>query len=109
MSDEILHRIRIVDQDPNIDFLPEIYNEALIQIEDICILISNMSLIHFGMPNRPATDIINNDVQREQQFDEASLTNFVVNNEQLLTAEQKNIYDRINLSIRSTTKRILFY
>jgi len=60
-----------------------------------------MPLIHFDMPssNRPATDIIINDVQREQQFDAASLTTFVVNNEQLLTAEQKNIYDRFSLSI----------
>ena len=101
MSDDILHRIRTADQDPNIDFSPEIYNEALIKLEDICILISNMPLIHFGMPTptRPATDIINSDVQREQQFDAASLTTFVLNNEQLLTAEQKNIYDRINLSI----------
>jgi len=101
MSDDILHRIRTADQDPNIDFSPEIYNEALINIENICILISNMPLIHFGMPspNRPTTDIINSDVQREHQFDAASLTNFVLIYEQLLTAEQKNIYDRINLSI----------
>lgn len=60
-----------------------------------------MPLIHFRMPspNRPAAEIINSDVQREQQFDTTSLATFVANNEQLLTAEQKNIYDQINLSI----------
>lgn len=60
-----------------------------------------MPLIHFGMPspNRPATDIINSEIQREQQFNMVSLTTFVENNEQLLTDEQKNVYDRINLSI----------
>ena len=49
MSDDILHHIWITDQDPNINFSPEIYNEALIKIEDIYILISNMQLIHLGM------------------------------------------------------------
>ncbi|GBP25051.1 hypothetical protein EVAR_19531_1 [Eumeta japonica] len=60
-----------------------------------------MLLIHFGMlsPNRPATDIINSEIQREQQFDTVSLTTFVENNEQLLTDERKNVYDQINLSI----------
>jgi len=82
-------------------FSPEIYNETLVKIEDFCIPISKRSLIHFDMPspNRPTTDIINSDVQREQQFDAASLTTFVVNYEQLFIAEQKYIYDRINLSI----------
>lgn len=101
MSEDILHRIRITNQNPDIQFSAEIYNEALIMIEDICILISNMPLIHFGMPapNRPAVDIINSDVQREHQFDKTSLATFVANNEQLLTAEQRNVYDQINVSI----------
>ena len=70
------------------------YNEALMKIENICILISNMPLIHFGMgsPNRPAAGIINSDVQRKQQFGTTSLATFVANNKQLLTAEQKNIW-----------------
>ncbi|GFY76035.1 uncharacterized protein TNIN_99851 [Trichonephila inaurata madagascariensis] len=50
-------------------------------------------------PNRPAADIINNDVQREHQFDMTFLATFVVDNEQLLTAEQRNVYDQINVSI----------
>lgn len=71
-------------------------------IEDICILISNMPLIHFGMPapNRPAVDIINSDVQREHQFDKTSLATFVAENEQLLTAEQRNVYDQINVQLQ---------
>ncbi|GFV38659.1 uncharacterized protein TNCV_4412131 [Trichonephila clavipes] len=68
-------------------------------IDDICILISNMPLIHFGMPapNRPA--IINSNVQREHQLYMTSLTTFVVDNEQLLTAEQRNVHDKIYVSI----------
>ena len=46
----------------------------------------------FGMPspNRPATDIINSDVQREQEFDAASLTTFVANNEQQMCIRDRN-------------------
>ncbi|GIX77597.1 uncharacterized protein CEXT_598911 [Caerostris extrusa] len=72
MSDDILHRIRNANQDPNLEFSPEIYNETLKKIDGAGIPISNMPLIHFGMasPNRPVTDINNSDVQlREQQFD----------------------------------------
>ncbi|GFT22233.1 ATP-dependent DNA helicase [Trichonephila clavipes] len=42
-------------------------------------------------PSRPAVNIINSDVQREHQFDMTSLAAFVVDNEQLLTAEQRNV------------------
>lgn len=110
MSEDILHRIRITNPNPDIQFSAEIYNEALIMIEDICILISNMPLIHFGMPapNRPAVDIINSDVQREHQFDKTSLATFVANNEQLLTAEQRNLNDQINVSIAAQKGRFFF-
>ncbi|GFV46162.1 ATP-dependent DNA helicase [Trichonephila clavipes] len=50
-------------------------------------------------PNRPAVNIINSDVQREHQFDMTYLAAFVVDNEQLLTAKQQNVYDQINVSI----------
>ena len=111
MSEDILRRIRITNQNPIIEFSAEIYNKALIMIEDICILISNMPLIHFGMPaqNRPAADIINSDVQREQQFNMTSLATFVSHNEQLLTAEQRNVYDQINVSIAAQQGVFFFF
>lgn len=83
----------------------------LIKIVDICILISNMLLIHFGMlsPNHPTAKIINSDVQREQQFDITSLTTFVTNNEQLLTAEQKNIYEQIKMANAAQQRKFFFW
>jgi len=40
------------------------YNEALVLIEDLCILISNLPLSHYGMssPDRPAADLVNTDL-----------------------------------------------
>ncbi|GFU96246.1 helitron_like_N domain-containing protein [Trichonephila clavipes] len=44
MSEDILHRIRRINVSPNIQFTSNIYNEALILIEDICLTIANKSL-----------------------------------------------------------------
>ncbi|GFX61047.1 uncharacterized protein LOC104236095 [Trichonephila clavipes] len=37
MSEDILHRLRAANQNPDIQFTPNVYNEALILIEDICL------------------------------------------------------------------------
>ncbi|GFX09932.1 uncharacterized protein TNCV_3566101 [Trichonephila clavipes] len=101
MTEDILHRIRQTNQSQNIDYTPEMYNEALVLIEDLCVLISNLPLNHYGMPspNRPATDLVNTDLQRENQYDHGSLATIIMNSEPLLTAEQKIIYDRIMLAV----------
>ncbi|CAF4889544.1 unnamed protein product [Pieris macdunnoughi] len=77
------------------------YNEALVLIEDLCVLITNLPLNHYGMPSpdRPDTDLVNTDLQREKQYDHGNLATIIVSNEPLLTAEQKNIYDRIMLAV----------
>ncbi|GFX67063.1 uncharacterized protein TNCV_589791 [Trichonephila clavipes] len=69
-----------------------------------------MPLNHFGMPapNHPAVNIANRDVQREHQFDMTSLVVFVVDNEQLLTAEERNVYDQINVSIAAGQGGFIF-
>ncbi|XP_044591741.1 ATP-dependent DNA helicase pif1-like [Cotesia glomerata] len=91
MTEDILHRIRQTDQCQNIDYTPEMYNEALVLIEDLCVLISNLPLNHYGMPsrNRPATDLVNTNLQREQQYDHGNLATIITNSEPLLTAKQK--------------------
>ncbi|GFX74603.1 ATP-dependent DNA helicase [Trichonephila clavipes] len=111
MTEEILHRIRQTNQSQNIDYTPEMYNEALVLIEDLCVLISNLPLNHYGMPspNRPATDLVNTDLQRENQYDHGSLATIIMNSEPLLTAEQKIIYDRIMLAVASEQGGFFFF
>ncbi|GFV65927.1 ATP-dependent DNA helicase [Trichonephila clavipes] len=55
MSEDILHRLRATNQNSDIQFTPNVYNEALILIEDICLTIANKALVQLGMPasNRP--------------------------------------------------------
>lgn len=101
MTEDILHRIRRTNQCPNLDFIPEMCNEALVLIEDLCILISNLPLSHYGMssPDRSAAGLVNTDLQREKQYNDVDLATIIVNNEPLQTVEQKNIYNRIILTV----------
>ncbi|XP_039483119.1 uncharacterized protein LOC120446291 isoform X2 [Drosophila santomea] len=110
MTEDILHRMRQTNQCQNIDYTPEMYNEALVFIEDLCVLISNLPLNHYGMPspNRPATDLVNTDLQREKQYDHGSLATIIMNSEPLLTAEQKIIHDRIMLAVAAEQDGFFF-
>jgi hypothetical protein len=49
-------------------------------------------------PDRPATDIMNTDIQREKQYEDVDLATLIANNEPLLKAEQRIIYNRLNLA-----------
>ncbi|XP_044592014.1 ATP-dependent DNA helicase RRM3-like [Cotesia glomerata] len=59
-------------------------------------------------PNRPASDLVNTDLQREQQYDHGNLATIITNSEPLLTAEQKIIYDRIMLAVAAEQGGIFF-
>lgn len=110
MTEDILHRIRITNEDANLQFTPEMYNQTLVIIEDMCILITNELLINLGMPspNRPPNDLVNNEMRREQQFDRNDLESFVMTNEQLLSNEQQVIYDRVMFAIAAKEGGFLF-
>lgn len=101
MSEDILHEQRRRYQDTTLEFTEEIYNQALILIEDTCMLIASESLAQLKMisPNRPALDLANNEITREQNYDPDDLLQFVLSNEEKLTNEQKIIYERIMLTI----------
>ncbi|GFW35090.1 helitron_like_N domain-containing protein [Trichonephila clavipes] len=79
MSEDILHRLRAANQNPDIQFTPNVYNEALILIEDICLTIANKALVQLGMTasNRPANNLFDRDLQRETHYDSDELRTFV--------------------------------
>ncbi|GFX71444.1 ATP-dependent DNA helicase [Trichonephila clavipes] len=97
MSEDILHRIRRINVNPNIQFTSNIYNEALILIEDICLTIANKSLKELGMiaPNKSGNDIFDRDVHQETHFDVNELQTFVRINLPKLVLEQRTAYDTI--------------
>ena len=67
------------------------YNEALIAIEDLCIIIANLPLSHFGMhsPNQNASDLINTELNRELQYNTVEMAAFFARNVPLMNEEQR--------------------
>ncbi|GFR23838.1 uncharacterized protein TNCT_305271 [Trichonephila clavata] len=90
MTDDILHRHLTRLNDQTITFSDAMYNEALIAIEDICIVIANLPLSHFGIhsPNGSATTSTNTEGNRELQYNIAEMAAIVTRNVPLLTEEQ---------------------
>ncbi|XP_044593840.1 uncharacterized protein LOC123271521 [Cotesia glomerata] len=101
MTDDILHQHRTRCNDLAITFSDDMYNEALIAIEDLCIIIANLPLSHFGMnsPNRGATDLMNTEMNREMQYNTVETAAIVTRNVPLMNEEQRTIYDRIMLAV----------
>ncbi|GFX94828.1 ATP-dependent DNA helicase pif1 [Trichonephila clavipes] len=110
MSEDILHRLRAANQNPDIQFTPNVYNEALILIEDICLTIANKALVQMGMPasNRPANNLFDCDLQRETHYDSDELETFVRTNLPQLILEQHIAYDRIMRAITEQSGGLFF-
>ena len=78
----------------NIDFTAEIYNEALILIEDLCLEIGNKVFNQLGMPspNRSAAASFDVELRREQNYNTGDLLPYVQLNIPKLTLKQKGIF-----------------
>ncbi|CAF4943994.1 unnamed protein product [Pieris macdunnoughi] len=87
------------------------YNEALIAIEDLCIIIANLSLSHFGMnsPDRAVSDFMNTEMNREMQYNTVEMAAIVTRNVPLMNEEQKIIYDRIMLAVSAGQGGFFFW
>lgn len=51
MTEDILNRIRRTTSNPDLPFSVEMYNEALILIEDLCLQICRKLLVQLGQVN----------------------------------------------------------
>lgn len=89
--------MRIRTSNPDLPINEEVHNEALIIIEDMCLMMSNKLLIQLGMaaPNRPMHDAFNKELEREQQYDRNALSHAVQTNIPLLNPQQKYVYDTL--------------
>lgn len=95
MSEDVLHRVRRQTLNPTLQMTTEIYNETLIMIEDICLLMANKVLACLGMtaPNRHMHYALNHELQREQQYDTEALAETVRTNVPQLNQQQRIAYD----------------
>lgn len=79
MAEDYLIRMRHHTRNADLLISLEMYNEALIAIEDMCLTIANKALGQLGLslPNRPMHDLFDRELQREKQYDPNKLRTFV--------------------------------
>lgn len=77
-----MHHYRTWCNDLTIAFSDAMYNEALIAIEDLYIIIANLPLSHFGMhsPNRNLSDLMNTEMNHEFQYSTIKMAAIVTRN-----------------------------
>lgn len=97
MADDILYRMRTRTSNPNLKITETMHNEALILIENMCLMMSNKSLTQLGMtaPNRSMHETFNQELEREQNYDRNALSQAVRTNIPLLNQEQKYAYETL--------------
>jgi len=95
---------------PNIQISEEIYNEALISIEDMCLMMSNKLLIQLGLnaPNRPMHDAFNQEVHREKLYNLNTLKELIQTNLPLLNEQQKYVFVTLMKVTNDETGEIYF-
>jgi ATP-dependent DNA helicase PIF1 len=101
MSEDILHRIRVSSGNPDLEANEEMYNQALLLIEDMCYLMCGSLLVKLGMPtpDRGMNDAFNRELEREREYDRNSLNQSVRTNVPLLNPQQKEVYDTLMKAI----------
>jgi len=82
MADDILHRVRTTTSNFDIDINDEMRNEALVLIEDMCVLMCGSILTTLGMsaPNCSTHNAFNRELQREKDYDRDELAERVRTN-----------------------------
>ncbi|XP_053949404.1 ATP-dependent DNA helicase pif1-like [Anastrepha ludens] len=105
MAEDILIRLQHRSNNPALLLTLEMYNEALIMIEDLYLTIANKGLTQ---PNRPMHDLFERELQREQQFDRDELRAFVQTYTPQLNDQQKDAYDKVMQAVNNNTGGLYF-
>lgn len=82
LSEDLLHQARRANSNVEIQFSTEIFNEALVLIEDKCIEVNNKTLFDLGLPapTRSSINVFDKDLQRETKYNIDQLKAYVENN-----------------------------
>ena len=105
MAEDILHLKRLRTSNANLQINEQMYNEAIILIEDMCLMLTNKGFIQLGMttPNSPMNDVFNHELRRKIQQDSESLKETDLRNVLLLNKQQKYAYDTLTKVVKDGT------
>ena len=110
MSEDFKYQAQLRFPERVIEFDDNIYNEALISIEDQIVSMGGEELSKFGLPraNRTGLHRLTTEVMRETLYDVRSLTTFISENERKLNADQRTAYDTIMEHLQLNTGGLFF-
>lgn len=110
MTEDILAKMRRINQNPKLEYNEMMFNECLILLENKCIEINNKNLVQLGLPtpDRESTSIYNKDLLNEMQYDMQQLKQYVEIHKKKLNEDQLKIYNTIMQHINNKTGGIFF-
>lgn len=110
MSDDILAELRRQNPDLQIDFDEEIFNKALILVEDKCLTMTNQPLTQLGVqaPRRSEFNVTNNELLREKSYNVNELRHYIQHIKPLLIGSQKQAYDIIMVNVKKQQGGVIF-
>lgn len=108
MSEDILYNLK--KKNPTMTFNDNIFNEALIVIEESCIAINNKELSDLGLtsPKRNRTILQDRDFIREKNYNKEELKQFLELNKSLMNDDQRSVYIEIMRIISQNNGGIYF-
>lgn len=108
MAEDFLIRMRHSTRHHDLLISLEMYNEALIALEDLCISIANKALGQLGIPSpdRPMHDFFDREMQREQHYYSNELQTFV--NINLPKLNDQHVYDTIMQAVQNEADGLYF-
>ena len=110
LAEDILQGRRLQNPDLTCDFDDDIFNEALILLEDATLSLGGKVLTEYELhaPDRRRQQTIPQEVLRETSYNIAELAQFVAENEPKLVDDQRRAYTMILNSARKNTGGIFF-
>lgn len=110
LSEDILAKVRRENPTLEITFGPDIFNKALIILEDKCVVMINKTLLQLGLPPpiRDGQDVLHADYIWEKNYNVEELSAYVTDKKPLLNQDQKKTYQIIMDQVAKQQRAIIF-
>lgn len=110
LNEDILRRVRRENPTMQIEYTTEIYNMALILLEDQCLSMAGRGLDKCGMPTpqRNENNNLSKEIQREMNYNTNEMEAYVAAKEPLLNKDQREAYNKVMKMIRAGNGGLCF-
>ncbi|UYV71003.1 hypothetical protein LAZ67_8001384 [Cordylochernes scorpioides] len=110
MSEDVLIKARRANPTLDINFSSDIFNEALLLLQNKCLAINDKTLSQLGLqsPERCQPTILNRELMRENNYNIEQLRRFVDSKKPLLVEDQREAYNSIMDCINKQQGGIIF-